>query len=124
MLPSIFPVLNKRSKTRKQNPIKSEKPTRHLRETSPDIHEEGFDELEAYIKARLDIESSLFTAFASTVSTYHFMFLYNTTYVVVEGVLYIVEMYFKSLLCVYSMHSSISRFLTVIRLLQRTLTGF
>ena len=122
MLPSIFPVLNKRSKTRKQNPIKSEK-ARHLRETSPEIHEEGFDELEAYIKARLDIESSLFTAFAGTVSTYHFVILYNTMRVVVEAVLYIVEMYFESLLCVYSMHSSISRFLTVIRLLQRSITG-
>ena len=102
MLPSIFPVLNKRSKTRKQNPIKSEK-ARHLRETSPEIHEEGFDELEAYIKARLDIESSLFTAFASTVSTYHFVILYNTSYLV-QGLRYIVEMYFECLLCVYSMH--------------------
>ena len=122
MLPSIFPVLNKRSKTRKQNPIRSEK-ARHLRETSPEIHEEGFDELEAYIKARLDIESSLFTAFASTVSTYHFVILYNTMRVVVEAVLYIVEMYFESVLCVYSMHCSMSRFLTVIRLLQRSITG-
>lgn len=89
MFPAIFPVLNQRSKTRKRSLIKSEKSV-YLRETEPDVYQECFDELEDYIKTKLDIESSLFTAFASTVRMYHFIFLYSTTYVIVDGALHIV----------------------------------
>ena len=77
MFPSIFPVLSKRNKTRKRSLVKPEK-SGCLRETSPDVYQECFGHLEDYIKTKLDIQSSLFTAFASTVRVYHLMFPYNT----------------------------------------------
>ena len=71
MFPSIMSALQgRKSKIRKRSVRKSEK-LEYLRETSPDIFEECFEDLEDYIKTKLDIDTSLplLTAFGNSVST-------------------------------------------------------
>ena len=87
MLPSVVPVLGRKSKTRRRSIRKSEK-VEYLRETSPDSFGGYFEELEVYIKTRLDIGTSLplVTAFGSSVSTrqyvmYTCVLYYGTMYI-------------------------------------------
>ena len=70
MFPSIVSTLERKSKIRKRSVRKSEK-LEYLRETSPDIFEECFEDHEDYIKTKLDIDTSLplLTAFGNSVST-------------------------------------------------------
>jgi hypothetical protein len=70
MFPSIVSTLERKSKIRKRSVLKSEK-LEYLRETSPDIFEECFEDHEDYIKTKLDIDTSLplLTAFGNSVST-------------------------------------------------------
>ena len=71
MFPSIVSTLERKSKIRKRSVRKSEK-LEYLRETSPDIFEECFEDLEDYIKTKLDIDTSLplalLTAFGNSVT--------------------------------------------------------
>jgi replication fork clamp-binding protein CrfC len=56
----------------REEKIKSEIEALYLRETSPDIFEECFEDLEDYIKTKLDIDTSLplalLTAFGNSVT--------------------------------------------------------
>ena len=84
MLPSVVPVLGRKSKTRRRSIRKSEK-VEYLRETSPDSFGGYFEELEVDIKTRLDIGISLplVTAFGSSVSTRQYVMYIHVCYIMV-----------------------------------------
>ena len=84
MFPSIVSTLERKSKIRKRSVRKSEK-LEYLRETSPDIFEECFEDLEDYIKTKLDIDTSLpmLTAFGNSVSTCQYVMSHVCCYIMV-----------------------------------------
>ena len=59
MFPSVVSALNGKSKNGGRRGFSTSKKPEDLRETSPDNPEERFEDLEDYIKTRLDIDSSL-----------------------------------------------------------------
>ena len=80
MFPSILAGLDRKSKNRGRRSVTTSKQPEYLRETSLDILEERFEDLQDYVKTRLDIDSSLslLKSLGNSVSLCQCLDLYTT----------------------------------------------
>ena len=111
MFPSILAGLDRKSKNRGRRNVPTSKKPEYLRETSPDILEECFEDLQDHIKTRLDIDSSLslLKSLGSSVSLCQCLDFYTTC----RNALFVLQ-----IICKYTMSTRRNIKIAVVRIAQ------